>query len=148
MGHDWLVEKNMSSDLFNCSPESLNKVLRSFHPWVQNANGKAYSIASYFAVRSGISCHFSTFNIMNCGTFKSSNDVFKSVIKKRPTDKKAKTSASISPLFQRQTYRCSDQLCGAVCQQSSWTCQEGVVRCAAKSGGREGNRHLTKDSFC
>ena len=28
----WLEEKNMSSDLFNCSVESLNKVLRSFYP--------------------------------------------------------------------------------------------------------------------
>ena len=31
---DRLEEKNMSSDLFNCSAESLNKVLRSCYPSV------------------------------------------------------------------------------------------------------------------
>ena len=48
---------------------------------MQNANSKAYSIASHIAIRSVKFRHFSTFNIVNCGTFKSSNDIFKSVIK-------------------------------------------------------------------
>ena len=79
---NWLVEKNVLSHLLNCSAESLNKVLRSFYPFIlHNTNSEAYSVASYIAIRSGISHYSLTFNIMNCGTFNSSNDVFISVIK-------------------------------------------------------------------
>ena len=49
----------------------------------QTSNGDTYTVASYFGIRAGISGYFPRFDIMNCDTFKASNDVFKSVIKKQ-----------------------------------------------------------------
>lgn len=79
---DWLVQKNMSADFDSYGKEKLNQMLRSFYASVRNANGKTYSISSYIAIRSGICRHYTTrFDIMNSATFKSSDRVFKSVIK-------------------------------------------------------------------
>ena len=114
---------------------------------VQNTNGKAYSIASYIALRSGISRHLSTFNVKNSVSFKSSNDVFKSVIK--DLWKKGKdTSQHHPPISDRPTaaYEVTSEALSINTAQGLVRKVWFDVQLHLARGGREGNRHLTRDS--
>ncbi len=71
----------MEADVEMYDVEGLNQVLRSFYPPVQNSTGKPYFVTSYVSLRSGISRHFSKFDVIKSPSFTSSNGVLKSVIK-------------------------------------------------------------------
>uniref|UniRef100_A0A8C6WIZ3 ZMYM2-like/QRICH1 C-terminal domain-containing protein n=1 Tax=Neogobius melanostomus TaxID=47308 RepID=A0A8C6WIZ3_9GOBI len=76
---EWIQETQNSSVVEDA--DGLNTLLRSFYPSVRNSTGAVYSVASYTALRSGISRYYSHFNILKKPLFNSNNNVYKSVLK-------------------------------------------------------------------
>lgn len=144
--NDWLKETGRPSTT-EYGAEQLNGLLRSFYPSVQTTKGQPYSIASYLSLRAGIARNFQEFNILTNEKFKSSNDVFKSIIKKLRKDGKdiSQHHPAISPpdlQLLRTTGILSPDTAHGLVRKVWFDVQLHLAR-----RGREGNRGLTKDSF-
>uniref|UniRef100_A0A8C6TUD7 ZMYM2-like/QRICH1 C-terminal domain-containing protein n=1 Tax=Neogobius melanostomus TaxID=47308 RepID=A0A8C6TUD7_9GOBI len=121
--------------------------LRSFYPSVRNSAGAVYSMASYTALRSGISRYYSHFNILKNPLFNSSNNVYKSVLKAHRKSGKD-TSQHHPPISSADLKKIKDS--GVLCKSTAIGLVRKVwfdVQLHLARRGREGNRDLTRESF-
>lgn len=144
---EFLLEKNIRTELDEFDEVALDKVLRLFYASVRNAQGKKYSVASYAALRGGISRYYSKFNIYHNTAFKSSNNVFKSVLKDLRKSGKdcSQHHQAISPAdLQRikDSPALSTSTATGLVRRVWFNTQLHLAR-----RGREGNRELTPASF-
>lgn len=145
---DFLADKNMDINFKSYTVATLNDVLRLFYASVQSTKeGGEYSVASLRSLRAGINRHLSDVNIISDTVFKTSNAVFKAILKRYR--KSGKDTSFHHPRITEsdlQTIRCSSAL--------SPDTPLGLVRkvwfdiqlCFARRG-REGSRELTMTSF-
>ncbi|KAK0133506.1 hypothetical protein N1851_030966 [Merluccius polli] len=145
---DFLADKNMDINFKSYTAATLNDVLRLFYASVQSTKeGREYSVASLRSLRAGINRHLSDVNIINDPVFKTSNAVFKAILK--CYIKSGKDTSVHHPRITEsdlQIIRCSSVL--------SPDTPVGLVRkvwfdiqlCFARRG-REGSRELTMTSF-
>ncbi|KAK0134447.1 hypothetical protein N1851_029942 [Merluccius polli] len=141
---DFLADKNMDINFKSYTAATLNYVLRLFY---STKEGREYSVASLMSLRAGINRHLSDVNIINDPVFKTSNAVFKAILKRYI--KSGKDTSVHHPRITEldlQIIRCSSAL--------SPDTPVGLVRkvwfdiqlCFARRG-REGSRELTMTSF-
>uniref|UniRef100_A0A8C6SBR4 ZMYM2-like/QRICH1 C-terminal domain-containing protein n=1 Tax=Neogobius melanostomus TaxID=47308 RepID=A0A8C6SBR4_9GOBI len=142
---DWIQETQNSSVVEDA--DGLNTLLRSFYPSVRNSAGAVYSVASYTALRSGISRYYSHFNILKNPLFNSSNDVYKSVLKAHRKSGKD-TSQHHPPISSADLKKIKDS--GVLSTSTAIGLVRKVwfdVQLHLARRGREGNRDLTRESF-
>ncbi|XP_041862003.1 uncharacterized protein LOC121652924 isoform X2 [Melanotaenia boesemani] len=145
---DFLAQKNMDISFESYAASTLNDVLRLFYASVQSTKGGGeYSVASLRSLRAGINHHLRDVNIISDTAFKSSNAVFKAILKRyRKSGKDTSFHHPRIPESDLEIIRCSPAL--------SPETPLGLVRkvwfdiqlCLARRG-REGNRELTMTSF-
>ncbi len=145
---DFLAQKNMDINFESYTATTLNDILRLFYASVQSTKeGGEYSVASLRTLRAGINRHLRDVNIISDTVFKSSNAVFKAILKHyRKSGKDTSFHHPRIPESDLEIIRCSSAL--------SPDTPLGLVRkvwfdiqlCFAQRG-REGNRELTMTSF-
>ncbi|XP_023806613.2 uncharacterized protein LOC110014204 [Oryzias latipes] len=145
---DFLAQKNMDINFENYTATTLNESLRLFYASVQSTKeGGEYSVASLRSLRAGINRHLRDVNIISDTVFKSSNAVFKAIMKRyRKSGKDTSSHHPRIPESDLEKIRCSSAL--------SPDTPLGLVRkvwfdiqlCLARRG-REGCRELTMASF-
>lgn len=144
---DFLRQRQNNCDVETYSASLLNETLREFYASVQSTAGREYSVASLMCLRAGINRHITKYNIISDKDFKSSNAVFKSVLKRY-----RKNGKDTSVHHPRITESDLEKIRNAPAL-SPFT-PTGLVRkvwfdiqlCFARRG-REGNRNLSKESF-
>ncbi|XP_076586564.1 uncharacterized protein LOC143320627 [Chaetodon auriga] len=145
---DFLAQKNMDINFESYTATTLNDILRLFYASVQSTKeGREYSVASLRSLRASINRHLRDVNIISDTVFKSSNAVFKAILKRyRKSGKDTSFHHPRIPESDLEIIRCSSAL--------SPDTPLGLVRkvwfdiqlCLARRG-REGNRELTMTSF-
>ncbi|XP_023819623.1 uncharacterized protein LOC111948906 [Oryzias latipes] len=138
----------MDINFENYTATTLNESLRLFYASVQSTKeGGEYSVASLRSLRAGINRHLRDVNIISDTVFKSSNAVFKAIMKRyRKSGKDTSSHHPRIPESDLEKIRCSSAL--------SPDTPLGLVRkvwfdiqlCLARRG-REGCRELTMASF-
>ncbi|XP_062410188.1 uncharacterized protein LOC134100786 [Sardina pilchardus] len=142
---DWVKETQNTP--FAEDAQGLNTLLRSFYPSVRNSAGDVYSVASYAALRSGISRYYSQHNIYKNPLFNSSNNVYKSVLKAHRKSGKD-TSQHHPPISNADLKKIKDS--GVLATSTAIGLVRKVwfdVQLHLARRGREGNRDLTRESF-
>ncbi len=79
---DFLYQKKKKYAVETYSASELNETLWEFYASLQTTTGREYSVASLMCIRAGINRYITKHNIINDKDFKSSNAVFKSIIKR------------------------------------------------------------------
>ncbi|XP_047460232.1 zinc finger MYM-type protein 4 isoform X2 [Mugil cephalus] len=145
---DFLTQKNMDINFESYTATALNDILRLFYASVQSTKeGGQYSVASFRSLRAGINRHLREVNIIGDTAFKTSNAVFKAMLKRyRKSGKDTSFHHPRIPESELEQIRSSSAL--------SPDTPLGLVRkvwfdiqlCLARRG-REENRELTMTSF-
>lgn len=144
---DFLKEKGKNQRLEAYTSDELNEVLKHFYASVQTTQGRDYSTASYMALRAGINRVLPQFNIIADEAFKSSNAVFKSVLKRyRKEGKDVSAHHPNIPENHLQMLRRSAALSPETAKGLVTKVWFDIQLSMARRG-REGNRELTRQSF-
>lgn len=143
----FLAQKQMDSSFDKYTADALNETLREFYAAVQSTKaGGEYSVASLRSLRAGLN-RYLEFNIITDTRFKTSNAVFKALLKRYRKGGKdtslhhPRISESDLELIRNSTALSPDTPLGLV--RKVWF---DIQLCLARRG-REGNRELSMASF-
>lgn len=146
--NDFLCQKEKDTDFTSYSAVLLNETLRDFYASVQSTKpGGEYSVASLMSIRAGINRHVQGYNIISDAEFKSSNSVFKAILKRYRKNGKDKSvhhpriSETDLEQIRQSPILSPDTPAGLV--RKVWF---DLQLCLARRG-REGNRELRRSSF-
>lgn len=152
---DWAKHCGLTVNWPTVQATELNNILRRFYAEVRTSSGTQYAISSYLGLRSGLSRHLNspgvgrsdTINLITDSQFKTSNNVFTSVIKTYRRAQKDRSqhhpAVSVADLAKlRQSPALSPLTAPGLVRKVWLDIQLNMAR-----RGREGLRDLKADSF-